>query len=165
MEDLCQHLSKKSSVVSPAEAQEMISSVLQALLLVENYLKNIQEADLKVKELFVSLLVSTPEELYSLKQSRRVFFHVQRIQQRLLWWEELMGLLHSQPALRKQEVSLRLGSIVTMMEQLTSDDALTFSDMETILSDVRTTLNEGLHMCIEGEEIMRTDSVKVRSSQ
>lgn len=69
MEDLCQHLSKKSSVVSPAEAQEMISSVIQALLLVENYLKNIQEADLKVKELFVSLLVSTPEELSSLKQS------------------------------------------------------------------------------------------------
>lgn len=51
-------------MVSPAEAQEMISSVIQTLLLAENYLKNIQEADLKVKELFVSSLVSTPEERY-----------------------------------------------------------------------------------------------------
>lgn len=79
------------------------------------------------------------------------FFHVQRIQQRLLWWEELTGLLQSQPALLTQEASLRLGSVVTMMEQLTSDDALTFGDMETILSDVRTALNEGLHACVEGE--------------
>lgn len=74
MEDLCQHLSKKSSVVSPAAAQEMISSVIRALLSVENYLKNIQEADLKVKELFVPLLVSTPKELYSLKRFYVLFF-------------------------------------------------------------------------------------------
>ncbi|XP_056886026.1 evC complex member EVC-like isoform X1 [Takifugu flavidus] len=119
VEDLCQHILKKTSVVSPAEAQEMIISTIQALLLVEKCLKNIQEADLK------------------------------RIQQRLLWWEELMGLLQSQPALLKQEVSLRLGLIVTMMEQLTSDDALTFSDMETILSEVQTTLNEALQTCNE----------------
>lgn len=62
-----------------------------------------------------------------------------------------MGLLQSQPALLKQEVSLRLGLIVTMMEQLTSDDVLTFSDMETILSEVHTTLNEGLQTCVEGK--------------
>lgn len=62
-----------------------------------------------------------------------------------------MGLLQSQPALLKQEVSLRLGLIVTMMEQLTSDDALTFSDMETILSEVQTTLNEALQTCNEGK--------------
>lgn len=74
MEDLCQHLSKKSSVVSPAEAQEMISSVIQALLLVENHLKNMQESDLKVKELFVSLLMSTPKERYSLKKVDVSFF-------------------------------------------------------------------------------------------
>lgn len=61
-----------------------------------------------------------------------------------------MGLLQSQPALLKQEVSLRLGLLVTTMEQLMSDDALTFSDMETILSEVQTTLNEGLQTCIEG---------------
>lgn len=62
-----------------------------------------------------------------------------------------MGLLQSQPALLKQEVSLRLGLLVTTMEQLTSDDALTFSDMEMILSEVQTTLNEGLQTCIEGK--------------
>lgn len=62
-----------------------------------------------------------------------------------------MGLLQSQPALLKQEVSLRLGLIVTMMEQLTSDDALTFSDMEAILSEVQTTLNEALQTCNEGK--------------
>lgn len=63
-----------------------------------------------------------------------------------------MGLLQSQPALLKQEVSLRLGLIVTMMEQLTSDGALTFSDMETILSEVQTALNEALQTCSEGKE-------------
>lgn len=62
-----------------------------------------------------------------------------------------MGLHQSQPALLKQEVSLRLGLIVTTMEQLTSDDALTFRDMETILSEVHTNLNEGFQMCIEGK--------------
>lgn len=62
-----------------------------------------------------------------------------------------MGLLQSQPALLKQEVLLRLGLIVTTMEQLTSDDALTFSDMETILTEVHTTLSEGLQTCIEGK--------------
>lgn len=62
---MCQHLSKKCSIVSPAETQEMISVAIQALLSVENYLKNIQEADLKVKELNVSPLVTTPEEQYS----------------------------------------------------------------------------------------------------
>lgn len=62
-----------------------------------------------------------------------------------------MGLLQSQPALLKQEVSLWLGLIVTMMEQLTSDEALTFSDMETILSEVQTTLNEALQTCNEGK--------------
>ena len=78
-------------------------------------------------------------------------FYVQRNQERLLRWEELMGLLQSQPALLKQEVSLRLGLIVTTMEQLTSDDALTFSDMETILSEMHKTLNECLQTCIEGK--------------
>lgn len=62
-----------------------------------------------------------------------------------------MGLLQSQPVLLKQEMSLMLGLIVTMMEQLTSDDALTFSDMETILSEVQTTLNEALQTCNEGK--------------
>lgn len=52
MEDLCQCLLKKTSVVTPAKAQEMILSITQALLLVEKHLKNIQEADLKVKKLF-----------------------------------------------------------------------------------------------------------------
>lgn len=62
-----------------------------------------------------------------------------------------MGLLQSQPVLLKQEMSLMLGLIVTMMEQLTSDDALAFTDMETILSEVQTTLQEALQTCNEGK--------------
>lgn len=62
MEDLCQHILKKTSVVSPAEAQEMIISTIQALVLVEKCLKNIHEADLKVQK----HLVLSQEELYSL---------------------------------------------------------------------------------------------------
>ncbi|XP_059184914.1 evC complex member EVC [Centropristis striata] len=119
VEDLCQHLLKKTSVLSTDEAQDVILSVIQTLLLVEKHLMTIQEADLK------------------------------RIQQKLLWWEELTGLLQSQPALLKREVSLRQCLIATTLEQLTSDDVLTFSHMEKILSDVQATLSEGLQQCTE----------------
>lgn len=69
VEDLCQHILKKTSVVSTAEAQEIIISIIQALLLAEKCLKNIQEADLKVKQqVFWSLPAATLEELYSLKK-------------------------------------------------------------------------------------------------
>uniref|UniRef100_UPI0037E842EA evC complex member EVC n=1 Tax=Semicossyphus pulcher TaxID=241346 RepID=UPI0037E842EA len=119
VEDLCHHLLKKTSVFSPDEAQELILSLIQALLLVENHLMNTQEADLK------------------------------RIQQKLLWWEELTGLLQSQPALLKREASLRQGLIATTLEQLTSDDVLTFSHMEKILSEVQAALTEGLQQCTE----------------
>ncbi|XP_031132657.1 ellis-van Creveld syndrome protein [Sander lucioperca] len=119
VEDLCQHLLKKPSIFSPDEAQDVILSLIQTLLLVENHLMNTQEADLK------------------------------RIQQKLLWWEELTGLLQSQPALLRLEVSLRQGLIATTLEQLTSDDILTFSHMEKILSEVQATLSEGLQQCTE----------------
>ncbi len=69
----------------------------------------------------------------------------------MLWWEELTGLLQSQPALLKREVSLRQGLIATTLEQLTSDDVLTFSRMEKILSEVQATLTEGLQQCTEGK--------------
>lgn len=69
----------------------------------------------------------------------------------MLWWEELTGLLQSQPALLKREVSLRQGLIATTLEQLTSDDVLTFSHMEKILLEVQATLNEGLQQCTEGK--------------
>ncbi|XP_042351685.1 ellis-van Creveld syndrome protein [Plectropomus leopardus] len=119
VEDLCQQMLKKTSIFSPDEAQDVILSLIQTLLLVENHLMNTQEDDLK------------------------------RIQQKLLWWEELTGLLQSQPALLKREVSLRQGLIATTLEQLTSDDLLTFSHMEMILSEVQATLAEGLQQCTE----------------
>ncbi|XP_054473422.1 evC complex member EVC [Anoplopoma fimbria] len=119
VEDLCQHLLKKTSIFSPDEAQDVIISLVETLLLVENHLMNTQEADLK------------------------------SIQQKLLWWEELTGLLQSQPVLLNREVSLRQGLIATMLEQLTSDDVLTFSHMEKILSEVQATQTEGLQQCTE----------------
>lgn len=81
---------------------------------------------------------------------------VQRIQQKLLWWEELTGLLQSQPALLQQEVSLRQSLIATLLEQLTSDDVLAFSDMEKILSEVQATLTESLQLCTDGKKEMRS---------
>uniref|UniRef100_G3NZZ6 EvC ciliary complex subunit 1 n=1 Tax=Gasterosteus aculeatus TaxID=69293 RepID=G3NZZ6_GASAC len=123
VEDLCQHLLRKTSVFSPDEAQDVILSLIQTLLLVENHLMNTQEADLK------------------------------GIQQKLLWWEELTGLLQSQPVLLNREVSLRQSLIATTLEQLTSDDVLTFSHMEKILSEVQATLTEGLQLCTQ--ECMR----------
>ncbi|XP_029358357.1 ellis-van Creveld syndrome protein [Echeneis naucrates] len=114
VEGLCQHLLMKTSIFSPDEAQDVIQSLFKSLLLAENHLVNAQEADLK------------------------------RIQHKLLWWEELTGLLQSQPALLKREVSLRQGLIATTLEQLTSDDILTFSQMEKILSEVQASLADSL---------------------
>ncbi|XP_071369236.1 evC complex member EVC isoform X2 [Centroberyx affinis] len=119
VEALCQHLLNKTSALPTDEAQDIIHSLIQTLLLVENHLINAQEADLK------------------------------RTQRRLLWWEELMGLLQSQPALLRQEVSLRQGLIATTLEQLTSDDLLTFGHMEKTLSELQDTLTEGLQQCTE----------------
>lgn len=81
----------------------------------------------------------------------------------MLWWEELTGLLQSQPALLKREVSLRQGLIATALEQLTSDDVLTFSHMEKILSEVQAILSEGLQQCTEGK--MRAVKVLLVSSK
>lgn len=77
---------------------------------------------------------------------------VQRVQQKLLRWEELTGLLQSQPALLQQEVSLRQSLLANLLEQLTSDDVLAFSDMEKILSEVHATLSESLQLCINGKK-------------
>ncbi|XP_041672290.1 ellis-van Creveld syndrome protein isoform X2 [Cheilinus undulatus] len=119
VEDLCQQLLKKTSIFSQDESQEVIHSLIQTLLFVENHLMNAQQAELK------------------------------RIQQKLLWWEELTGLLQSQPALLKREMSLRQGLIATTLEQLTSDDILTFSQMEKILSEIQSALTDGLQQCSE----------------
>ncbi|XP_041837161.1 ellis-van Creveld syndrome protein [Melanotaenia boesemani] len=118
-EDLCQLLLKKTSIFPPDEAQNIIISLIQTLLLVENNLMKLQEADL------------------------------QRTQEKLLWWEELTGFVQSQPAILNREVTLRQGLITTTLEQLTSDDILKFCHMERILSDIQATLTEGLQQCTE----------------
>lgn len=73
------------------------------------------------------------------------------MQQKLLWWEELTGLIQSQPALLRQEVTLRQGLMATTLEQLTSDNMLKFSQMEKILSKIQATLIEGLQQCTDGK--------------
>lgn len=82
----------------------------------------------------------------------------------MLWWEELTGLLQSQLALLKREVSLRQGVIATTLEQLTSDDVLTFSHMEKILLEVQGTLTEGLQQCTEGK-MCKVKAVTVSSQE
>lgn len=58
-------------------------------------------------------------------------------------------------------MSLRQGLIATTLEQLTSDDVLTFSHMEKILAEVQGTLTEGLQQCTEGE-MHKVNMVSVR---
>uniref|UniRef100_A0A3P9DPD7 EvC ciliary complex subunit 1 n=1 Tax=Maylandia zebra TaxID=106582 RepID=A0A3P9DPD7_9CICH len=119
VEDLCKQLLKKTSSFSPDEAQNVIQTLIQTLLLVEKHLLKAQEVDLK------------------------------KMQQKLLWWEELTGLIQSQPALLRQEVTLRQGLMATTLEQLTSDNMLKFSQMEKILSKIQATLIEGLQQCTD----------------
>ncbi|XP_037535143.1 ellis-van Creveld syndrome protein [Nematolebias whitei] len=119
VEDLCQLLLKRSSVFSPDDAQNVISSLTQTLLLVENHLMNLQQADLK------------------------------RTLEKLLWWEEMTALAHTQPALLRWEVNLRQSLIATTLEQLTSDNILKFSHMEKILSEIQVGLSEGLQQSTE----------------
>ncbi|XP_061544806.1 evC complex member EVC-like isoform X1 [Phycodurus eques] len=119
VEDLCQHVMKRTSSFTVDEARDATVSLNQTLVLVENRLMKAQEAQLM------------------------------KIHQKLLWWEELTGLLQSQPALVQQEVSLRQGLLAMTLEQLTSEDVLTFNCMETILSQVQHVLTEGLQQCRE----------------
>lgn len=49
LEDLCQTLLTKTSIFSRDEAQDVILSLIQTLMSVENHLVNTQEADLKVR--------------------------------------------------------------------------------------------------------------------
>ncbi|KAM6928132.1 evC complex member EVC [Xenentodon cancila] len=119
VEDLCHLLLKKTSIISPDEAQRATASLIQTLLSVENQLMNSHRA------------------------------HLKRIQEKLLWWEELTGFVQSQPALINWEMSLRQSLITTTLEQLTSDDVLKFSHMEEILSKTQTALASGLQQCTE----------------
>lgn len=48
VEDFCQHLLKKSSIFSQEESQDLILSLIQTLLVVEDHMQDTQEAELKV---------------------------------------------------------------------------------------------------------------------
>ncbi|XP_077459242.1 evC complex member EVC [Stigmatopora argus] len=110
VEELSQHVMKTSSFTAD-EAHDRTFSLNQTLVLIENQLMNIQDAQFT------------------------------KIHQKLLWWEELSGL--------QQEMSLRQVLMTTTLEQMTSEDVLTFSCMETILSEVQQALTEGLQQCRE----------------
>uniref|UniRef100_A0A8C5E854 Ellis-van Creveld syndrome protein n=1 Tax=Gouania willdenowi TaxID=441366 RepID=A0A8C5E854_GOUWI len=135
VEDLCQHVLRRSSPFSSEEAQKAISFLTQTLLLVETNLMREQEAQLT------------------------------RIQMKLLWWEELTALIQSQPALLRWEVTLRQGVIATVLEQLTSDDVLKFSHMEEILSEIQDALTEGLQQCNEECSKKTNELVKEKCSK
>lgn len=49
VEDLCHLLLKRSSVFSPDDSQDVVFSLIQTLLFVENHLMTLQEADLQVQ--------------------------------------------------------------------------------------------------------------------
>ncbi|XP_061687715.1 evC complex member EVC [Syngnathoides biaculeatus] len=119
VENYSQHVMKSTSRFTLDEARDAIVSLNQTLVMVENHLVKAQEAQLM------------------------------KIHQKLLWWEELTGLLQSQPALVQQEVSLRQGLLAMKLEQLTSKEVLTLNCMETILSQVQHALTEGLQQCRE----------------
>uniref|UniRef100_A0A674DYL4 EvC ciliary complex subunit 1 n=1 Tax=Salmo trutta TaxID=8032 RepID=A0A674DYL4_SALTR len=119
VEAFCQSLLGRSSVLPRDEAQDVIHTLIQCLLLVENQLTETQAADMK------------------------------RTQEKLLWWEELRGVLQAKPALLQQEVSLRQDLVARGLEQLTSDGHLTFATMEKTLAELQTALTEGLQHCSE----------------
>nr|XP_061814634.1 evC complex member EVC-like [Nerophis lumbriciformis] len=119
VEELTQHVMKRTSSFTVEEALDGTVSLNQTLVLVENHLMKVQEAQLMI------------------------------IHQKLLWWEELSGLLQSQPSLVQQEMCLMQGLMTTTLEQLTSEDVLTFNCMEKILSEVQHALIEGLQHCRE----------------
>ncbi|XP_023841311.1 evC complex member EVC isoform X2 [Salvelinus sp. IW2-2015] len=119
VEAFCQSLLGRSSVLPRDEAQDVIHTLIQCLLLVENQLTETQAADMK------------------------------RTQEKLLWWEELRGVLQAKPALLRQEVSLRQDLVARGLEQLTSDGHLTFATMEKTLAELQTALAEGLQHCSE----------------
>ncbi|XP_061788351.2 evC complex member EVC isoform X2 [Nerophis lumbriciformis] len=135
VEELCQHVMKKTSSFTVNEARDATASLSDALLSLENHLMKVQEGELK------------------------------RIHQKLSWWEELTGLLQSQPALLQQEVILRQGLVATTLEQMTSEDVLTFSSMEAVLSEVQHALSEGLQQCREDYASKTKELVREKCSK
>uniref|UniRef100_A0A8C7V5Y8 EvC ciliary complex subunit 1 n=1 Tax=Oncorhynchus mykiss TaxID=8022 RepID=A0A8C7V5Y8_ONCMY len=140
VEAFCQSLLGRSSVLPRDEAQDVIHTLIQCLLLVENQLTETQAADMK------------------------------RTQEKLLWWEELRGVLQAKPALLQQEVSLRQDLVARGLEQLTSDGHLTFATMEKTLGELQTALTEGLQHCseecrIKTKEIVYEKSKKIDSKK
>nr|XP_061788350.1 evC complex member EVC isoform X1 [Nerophis lumbriciformis] len=135
VEELCQHVMKKTSSFTVNEARDATASLSDALLSLENHLMKVQEGELK------------------------------RIHQKLSWWEELTGLLQSQPALLQQEVFLRQGLAATTLEQMTSEDVLTFSSMEAVLSEVQHALSEGLQQCREDYASKTKELVREKCSK
>nr|XP_057911288.1 evC complex member EVC isoform X2 [Doryrhamphus excisus] len=129
------HVMKTSSSFTVTEAHDATASLSQALLVMENHLMKAQDAELK------------------------------QIHQKLLWWEELTGLLQSQPALLRQEVFLRQSLMATTLEQLTSEDVLTFSSMDAILSEMQHALAEGLQQCREDYTLKTKESVMEKCSK
>lgn len=49
VEDFSQNILKKSSIVSQDECQDLIGTLIQTLVAIENHLKDSQEAELKVR--------------------------------------------------------------------------------------------------------------------
>lgn len=119
LEDLCQLLLRRRHGFSPEEARDDILSAIETLLSVEEHLITIQDADLK------------------------------RTLERLLWWEELSGLVQSQPALLRWEITLRLRLIATRLERLTGTENPKPYPMEKILSEIQAALTEGLQQSTE----------------
>ncbi|XP_078804268.1 evC complex member EVC isoform X2 [Oryzias latipes] len=117
------------------DAQNIVVSVIHTLLLVENSHMKTQELDLK------------------------------RIQETVLWWEELGSFAQSQAALLRWEAVLRHGLIAGLLEQLTSDGVLEFSLMETILSEINAALNECLQRCTEECKKKTEDLVNEKCSK
>ncbi|KAG7461929.1 hypothetical protein MATL_G00196360 [Megalops atlanticus] len=119
LERLCQHLHRRPTALPGEEAGAMTRTLIRSLLQVENQLAEFQTADMK------------------------------GVQERLLWWEELTGWLQSRPALLKQEAVCRLRVTAKALEQLTSDGQLSFTSMESMLSELQSALREELQRCSE----------------
>ncbi|KAL4630213.1 ellis-van Creveld syndrome protein [Arapaima gigas] len=126
LERLCQRLQDRPSAPPKEGLRDMTHVLFCSLLLVEKGLAEVQNS------------------------------HMKRLQEKMLWWEELVCWLPCRAALLRQEAVCGLRLVAKALEQLTSEGQLSFSHMEKMLSDLQGVLREDLQSCSEAECINLT---------
>ncbi|XP_028809051.1 ellis-van Creveld syndrome protein-like isoform X2 [Denticeps clupeoides] len=111
----------------------------------------------KISQTLVESLLQLEEKLAECENMA-----MQAVLDRLQWWEAVAGCFRKRSALLRENVELRLKITARGLEQLTSDGQLTFTQMETLLSELQAVMAAELQCWNEGCRSRMVELVKER---